>query len=637
MRYRIGKNGLPIDLDQQDVIGQGGEAVIFGKGGLAYKVYHAPNAQRTAKLEEFLSFKASLPDGLARPLQMLFGAKAQAVGFEMPLLPPGTHPLAMLMRRDFCDQQGLGNDRKAAIFQNLADDLKKIHQAGFVVGDLNDQNQRFSPADHQVGWLDVDSWQKGLFPCIVGTEDYLSPDLYGQNLTLSPLFKTEHDWYSFAVLLFRALMYAHPFGSGAHKQFQSLFDRAKNRLTIIDADVRYPKKANPPEVITDDLMDLLLKYLKRQEKGEFPLRALESYAEILVECPSCHLWYPANRHNCPGCSQKTIVTGKIKARIDGCVYELLLETPGTIIYHQMCRSEFCCLAEEKGMLVLYRKRPGGALNRKEVIKAPKAARYAIFEDVLAVCTDVNAEEPAIFLIDIAEDQPKPITKTTTNSLSGGSAIFGSSGRRLYRLSGSSIVSGEIFGHSLADRQVMQAIPNQTWFVVASNPELVERHEVLFGGQRFLGDMNWFLAVGDTDGRRYVNHPVDLQPLLAHESIIDISVRFGAETALVMRRTRVRGVNHILVDVVNIADGKIVRSARQKIANASNFDSVHGKGYLDGCVLHATEDGIAIDSLDGKESILKGTGVYIAGDEQLIRFGSGIIAIAQDKVFALNPE
>lgn len=642
MKYYLGQARAPLDLEQKDVIGSGGEAVIYGYRGKALKIYRDPSRERSQKLDHFFKQKFNFPANIIAPEEPIYDKPngGQIIGFQMRLLPAGCKPLAMLMRRDYCDSNGVTTLMKVKIFISLLKGLSNIHkQAGVVVGDLNDQNEIFADlATGEVYWIDVDSWQIGDFPCMVGTEDYISPDLYGQDLSKKPLFKPEHDYYSFVVLMFRTLIMAHPFSSGIHPKFLSLFDRAKNGLTVLDSSVRYPKKARPKEILTDELLSLLQQYLKRQRQDAFPLAELEAYGELLTECPSCHLWYPASRSNCPGCAAKTIATTKVQAKIAGCVCDILMETAGRILWHQLAEDSLCVLADEDGMTVLYRKPKNGSLARQELFKTLPEAEYAIFGDVLIVCPDPSADSPELMLIDIESAAIKGIAKTSTNRYSGGKAVFASSGRRLYRLAGNSLMSGDLFGDYLADRQVMEVIGNQSIIFVATNPETIRNQEVILVAQRVFGDLLWSVAIGDSEGKKYKHFNINLSQLDNQESLIDASIRFGAKTVLILRHTRQRGANYVRIDRVNIDDGQIIDSKKSKTADAGLFQDIHGKGFTDGAVLHATEDGIVMQNLsDDNTIILPGTDNYVSGGEQLVRYGSGVLVITSDRIIHLKPE
>lgn len=638
--YYLGNKRQHIEPDQSHVVGSGGEAIIFSAGGgNVWKIYHQPTQQRSEKLAYYFSRNASFPSTVFAPEIPVYANQRdnKIVGFQMGMLPSGAEPLAMLMRHDFCDQYRITNQMKAKSFSAMLSDIHGVHQTGNVLGDLNDQNPHFDLRKLLIYWIDVDSWQIGdKFPCSVGTEDYLSPDLYGIDLALRPVFKPEHDYYSFAVLLFRSLMMAHPFKSGYHRSYKSLFERAAHGLTILDQDVNFPKTASSPDIMTDDLAGLLLQYLKRQRRDPFPMDALREYTEMLVECSCCHIWYPATRGNCPGCSNKTILAAQMAAKVAGCACRIMLETPGTILHFQLVGISIYCLTEESGMVVLYIQPTKGPIERKELFTATVGARYAFFGDTLVVCPAPADEDPKLFLLDVSSSKVKPITQSTTRKFGGGNAVFGCSSRRLYRLVGNKVMSGDLFGDQLAEREVIDAMPNQTWFSVGNDPEL--KREILVACYRIFDEMKWFLVEGDQDGRAYNRHEVGITALLKTESLLDVSVRFSNETVIVMRQTKMSGTKYVRIEQIEVKSGKVLYSYRQKEADAELYQSIHGKGYIGQLILHATDDGIMMEKIaDRSASKIDGTENYVSSSSQLLRYERGVLAIGGGRILYLTPE
>ena len=637
-----GKDRVRVEVDQSQVIGSGGQAIILdiGANNKGLKLYHHPTAELSEKLAYIFKNGLKYSETASAPEAPVYrNEKDEAIiGFQMNLMPPGVEPLSILMLQDFCTQLGITTKMKVKIFCNLLTDLAGIHKVGdTVVGDLNDQNEHFDPKTGLIHWIDVDSWQIGKkFPCSVGSDDYLVPELYGIDLSVKPMFKPEYDYYSVAVLLFRAIMLAHPFGSGYHRSYISLFERAKHGLTYLDNCVRFPKTANPPEIMTDDLINLILSYLKRQCTDPFPIDALQEYGDILIECSNCHIMYPATRGNCPGCATKTILAAQMAAKVAGCVSRIILETSGAILHFQLVNGSIYCLADEAGTTVLYVQPPKGTIERKELFATTAGARYEFFEETLVVCPKPSEEEPKIFLLDVSGNKIRPITKSTTSKFGGSSAVFGCSSRRLYRIVSNKIMSGDLFGDDLAEREVIEAMPNQTWFVVGSNPEL--KKELLFGCYRIFDELKWFLVEGAPDGRAYSRYDVELSALLKSESLIDTSVRFSNDTVLVMRQTKLSGTKYVRIEQLEAKSGKVLSSYRQKVSDAKLYQSIHGKGYLGHSVLHATDDGIVLEKVaDQSTSSLPGTENYVTGVSQLLRYGKGVLAISRDRILYLTPD
>jgi len=103
--------------------------------------------------------------------------------------------------------------------RNLAAAFHALHDAGYVVGDVNESNLLVSPADASVTLVDADSLQvrdeeRGdVFRSRVGKPEFTPPELLGMDF--GEVNRTpEHDRFGLAVLLFLLLMEGtHPFAA----------------------------------------------------------------------------------------------------------------------------------------------------------------------------------------------------------------------------------------------------------------------------------------------------------------------------------------------------------------------------------------------------------------------------------------
>lgn len=623
-------------LDKKDVIGEGGEAIIFNLGKGALKLYRNSDKHREEKLEAFFKANFNLPKNVLYPLELAHDGQGRIVGFLMNKLKAGCDPMAVLGNKNFCIRNEITTKKVIGLFCEMHQSLLDIHKTGIVVGDLNDRNEVLDPTHSRVAWIDVDSWQWGLYPCMVGTEAYLSPDLYGIDLSQAPNFKQEHDWYSFVVLLFRSLLHIHPFRAGIHPQFKSLMARAAKGITVLDADIRYPVIGLPPDILSDELTDVLIKYLKRQIKDPFPFQQLGKFLDILVECPSCGLWYAGIRKNCPGCQVKNIIDMRLRQILAGCECETFITTPGKIIFFQIIDTTIYCLADEAGVTYLYKKSKGHNVVKKEMFKTRLGARFGLFGQNLVVCTNPIDEEPELFVFDITGPKPKPILKTLTKSMAGGKAVFSCSARYLYHLVGSRIMRAEIFGTSnqLLEREIIQSLEGQTWFTVSSNPL---GPELLVGFYRLFGDLKWFLVKSESE-ISCSRFEVKLPELTARESLIDLSIKFSDNSVLIIRKTRRSGVDYVHIDVVDGQDGQITYSQMAKIGELERYENIHGKAFKKGIVIHPTDKGVVYEKVMQQQfESLTDSDQFVTGSDSLHIYGDDVLIVTNDRVLLIKPK
>src|SRR3989344_685436 len=389
----------PLTLSNDLIIGQGGEAVIYKDPSaperFGLKIYRESNPVRAEKLAAMLRAGLKLPDSAIIPLEAVRDRKQGIIGFRMRRLTNRYRKLGMIFRDSFSRAHGFTSRVKADIFLGMRADLANIHPSGIVIGDINDGNEMVDEIGKGLVWIDMDSVQFGRFPCIAGTQLYLSPDLYGVNLSKAAVFRPEHDWYSFTVILVRALTNGvHPLKSGLHPRYASLFERAEHGATVFDPSVTYPEIGLPPEVLSNELIDAAQRILKRESRTEFPQGILEHYRDTLIECSSCGLYYPLARRKCPSCAQTTTLDARMAVTASGFTVVTLLETKGRILYLARGGTRLYAVVLDGNDLSFCTKSDTGAIFKTLVPhKIPTGAWFGAFGDSFVVCPDPSADQP----------------------------------------------------------------------------------------------------------------------------------------------------------------------------------------------------------------------------------------------------
>lgn len=610
-------------LDKRAVIGNGGEAVVFRQGGKAIKIYHTPTREREAKLRDFFRQNFVLPATVIAPQDLVFDERGQKVlGFSMPLLQGGEEVLASLMKKNFRTAYHITTEDVIAIYLNAYQTLSAIHQAGLVVGDLNDLNELFKA--QVVSFLDVDSFQFGQYPCQVATEAYLDPNLYGVDFSKRPSFKPENDWYSFAALLFRSLLLVHPFG-GIHPSLKTLAKRAQSGISVLNPAVKYPVIAYNPDLLSDDLGEVFDRIFTKGWRGVFPLQELKVYAESLVECSTCGVWYPSQRDLCPGCQVRNLIVMRLRQVVKGVQSQELLYTRGEIVFSKVIGESIYCVTQEWDKVVLYIADLNQAPKRIELFPVQKGAGFDVFDHYLVVSKGVNSEE--LYLIDFAVSLPQVVLETTTELFGGTRPVFTASGLCLYRVAGGILLRGEIKYGQLIERPLTTTLENQTWFVVAPQGEV--ENELVFGFMRVFKDLHFFLINGQ--GR----HDVAVAPLEEDERLVDIEVKFSISSLALLRRTRSKGVDYIRVEMVD-DKGSVLVSQRMKLTEAEHYQNIHGQAYAAGVLLHPTAQGVLQEKLaDRKQAAFTQTQNFVTADDTLYRYEKGVLVVKDDRVLYLT--
>lgn len=256
---------LPID---PVMLARGGEGAIYrltqAEGYLAKIYTNPPDESRVAKLRAMVASSSSgLTEAAAWPVGLIqeqAGPGPRVVGFVMPEVVEHRELHQLFSPAERKRHFSAANWKMLALAgSNLARVVSAVHQAGAVIGDLN-QNNVLVSSRATVKLIDCDSFQfrrsdGQYWTSDVGKEEYLPPEL--QSANLRGLVRTaDHDNFALAVLVFQLLfMGRHPF-SGRHQKSGDY----TIGMAITDANYFYGRDAGrksispPPGVITPALL-----------------------------------------------------------------------------------------------------------------------------------------------------------------------------------------------------------------------------------------------------------------------------------------------------------------------------------------------------------------------------------------------
>ncbi len=259
----MGISGKTYQLGEK--IQDGGEGTVYHiqrQPDLVAKIYHATTSPNKMKLLEKKlrvmvkdsSFEA-WQDGTMRfawPQDVLYDS-GKFQGFVMPFAKDtfAFHEILWDSGRDKFKHYDY--NRSIAIAYNLTQAVDYVHTHGYVIGDMNIKNFRFS-RDCRVIVLDVDSFDitdpdtGEHYKCSVGHPEMLAPELQGMRLdTERAKFTKETDYFSLAILIFRILMNgAHPFNAPKIESADDYDSSSSDNGTMTDI-----AKGKCPYVSTD--------------------------------------------------------------------------------------------------------------------------------------------------------------------------------------------------------------------------------------------------------------------------------------------------------------------------------------------------------------------------------------------------
>ncbi len=612
-----------VNANNLDVIGSGGEGVVLRlSNGNAMKVYHQPTRQRSDKLQSFFGQGWNLPQSkVALPLQPVYNKRqTMIVGLTMPYLGTGFEDVAVLSNKKKRANLGITTRDITQLFLDGHMTLSQVHQNGLVVGDLSDLNVLFRA--NNMLWIDVDAWQFDRFPCPVATMEFVDPALYGIDLSKGPAFQPENDWYSYAVLLFRSLTLAHPFG-GVHTKVKALTKRAAQRITIFDSNVKYPKIAIHPDILSDDIAQEFIRVFESGKREVFPRQVLEDYQQSLTECNKCKTWFPRNRRGCPVCNQRTMVVISRPVVENKNVRAMqFFRTSGDIVYSKSQDNMIYVVTHENGRATLHVIDKGGKERKIMLGSANKGTRYAIAGNLLVI-NSLNSN--ALTIYDISSGIPQQIHSTMTEIFGPSrKAAFQTTGNRVIRIVGGNIMAGEKRGTNYVEKHVRNGVPNQTWFSANGEYDGLQ----LFGFIQVLAERKYWYYL---DGQ---NFELRVKKLNKEESLIDISVKFSRDGVVLRRKTQEKGVDYLRTDVIN-NDGKVTSSTRMKYEDHP-VQTMHGQTYSGDTLLHGSDEGILQEKVSNQRfKTFKQTEPFVGEGDVLYKFNQGIVIIKMNTVTYLE--
>ncbi len=322
------RSGTSYRLGQE--IGAGGNGIVYAvsrQPDLVAKIYKCPLTQHDiGKLGALM--QGATPELLsvaAWPMDGLASRAGQLIGFLMPRILDA-HPLYELYSPRARIQHFPSADFRFLIHAaaNVARLFAAVHAAGFICGDVNHSNILVRQTG-TVAAVDCDSFQVGdgsRFPCLVGTELFVPPELLGTTFGSVPR-TVNHDCFGLAVLIFHLLfMGRHPFAGRFLGKGEMPIERAIAECRFAyGTDTRRTQMAPPPftpplDAIGPGLSLLFERAFHPDSRGggrptpEDWIDALESLKASLVPCREI-LWHHHRASAaCPWCAIES--TARVK-------------------------------------------------------------------------------------------------------------------------------------------------------------------------------------------------------------------------------------------------------------------------------------------------------------------------------------
>ena len=201
-------------------IASGGEGSIYAleTPGRIAKIYNEAHCKMRVREKIKLMAASKLKHkGICFPLEVLNNSDGEFCGFIMPEAKGKNLSSLFIPQRDFeTEFPGWKKIDLVNLSISILRKIKYLHDHDVLMGDISPFNIMFVSPD-EVYFIDTDSYQFGPFPCTVGTNNFVAPELLGKSLV--NVMRTQgNENFALATLLFMLMMqgkqpYSHQGGS----------------------------------------------------------------------------------------------------------------------------------------------------------------------------------------------------------------------------------------------------------------------------------------------------------------------------------------------------------------------------------------------------------------------------------------
>ena len=303
------ENGNPIVPGQK--LGEGGEGVVHlvdGDPGSVVKIWHPGRTPEDAdaKISHLVSNPVTPGLGVTWHItwpQHEVRESGIIVGYTMPTLNPGEswEPIVEYYNRRAAQSTGATQAREIQIddrvrmARNLALGFHAVHDAGYVIGDVNEKNVEVN-RQNDIAMVDCDSYgftdsaTGRTFSNNMGRPEFQAPEAQGDygNRTQN------NDRFGLAVVIFHLLTGYHPYTVTNRHNITLPGDRISAWLfPPADRSLTAPDPYNEAwEGLTDKQKELFLRCFDRAHRRD-PRPTPEEWVEALLEMPAVPAPTPA--------------------------------------------------------------------------------------------------------------------------------------------------------------------------------------------------------------------------------------------------------------------------------------------------------------------------------------------------------
>ena len=281
---------------------------VEGDPGSVVKIWHPGKTPRDAyaKIRHLVNNPVSPDLGvtwhIAWPQRMVMESGTIA-GYTMPILNEAENWEAIVDYYNRRAAQGTGAaqareiqiDDRVRMARNLALGFKAVHEAGYVIGDVNEKNVEVN-RQNDIAMVDCDSYgftdaaTGRTFSNNMGRPEFQAPEAQGDYANRTQ----EQDLFGLAVVIFHLLTGYHPYTVTNQPDYALPGERISAWLFApAGRGVTAPDPYNEAwEALTDKQKELFLRVFDKNREGE-PRPKPEEWVEALLEMPAVPAPVPA--------------------------------------------------------------------------------------------------------------------------------------------------------------------------------------------------------------------------------------------------------------------------------------------------------------------------------------------------------
>jgi serine/threonine protein kinase len=242
------RNGHKVKIADSHFLTSGGEADIYLKDGIIYKIFQK---ERSHNFISKLNILQTLDKpNIVSPKDVLYDQNNTFVGYSMKYLH-NTESLTKLFTKSYKTRNNITTDSILKLIETLRTTTEYIHKNNCVIVDGNENNFLFEKAKLDMPYfIDIDSYQtKG------HKATAFSPMITDPKAIDKKIFNEITDWYSYAIITFQLLTNIHPF-KGKHPDYtkKDVLLRMKNNVSVFDSKTNLPASVEDFSIIPKGLL-----------------------------------------------------------------------------------------------------------------------------------------------------------------------------------------------------------------------------------------------------------------------------------------------------------------------------------------------------------------------------------------------